>query len=223
MDTVLLTRHNIEYVPHGKKAKVYKDLLKGHPYTPPPTNADRAMELDVEIAQRRNQSRAGCERDSDSDDAEGGAGSTTHEDADVLASLEEALDDLMEEAVEAPILAVEGGAAPPAAGEHVSQGDQDAPAQRIYHGGSWGPFHIVQKLTFGRIGYEATCPYHRGTDTAKKCKHFIGVADVQEMTECEAKIKAWCIASQQYDRKRTHLRHRPALGDLNLAELERNS
>ena len=102
-----------------------------------------------------------------------------------------------------------------------SEGGGQVVRPRRQHGESWGPFHLIQKLTFGRLGYEATCPYHRGTDTAPKCKHFIGVSFVGEMPVCELKIKAWCIASQNYTRKRTHMRHKPAPGDLDGGELDR--
>ena len=70
----------------------------------------------------------------------------------------------------------------------------------------WGQFSIIKKGN----GYQATCPYHKGTDTAPACKHFISFNpnDPTAATQCLNKLMLWCLAAPEWNRKRAHLKLR---------------
>ena len=95
---------------------------------------------------------------------------------------------------------------------------QDTVRIRMRNAEQWGPFQLIRKSQ----GYQATCPFHRGTDTAPRCRHFVSMrseaAEDEEM--CLRILQDWCLAYSHYDRKRTHLRH-PAPAEIpSLSQLD---
>ena len=56
-------------------------------------------------------------------------------------------------------------------------------------------------------GWQATCPFHRGTETAPLCRKMFGGKASPDALLLMA--KAWCVAADQFERKYTHLRHLP--------------
>ena len=75
-----------------------------------------------------------------------------------------------------------------------------------------GVFSLIWKPNAGRFGsWEGTCPFHRGTIAAPRCKKTLGVtAEIGKM-DTELLIKSWCTMAELYDRKYKHLEwiHRP--------------
>ena len=59
-------------------------------------------------------------------------------------------------------------------------------------------------------GWQATCPFHAGTPTAPRCRHWIPAKSRSEEDMRAARVlaKAWCLAYSKYDRKHMHLAHR---------------
>lgn len=57
-------------------------------------------------------------------------------------------------------------------------------------GFKWGPHHIVWKSG----GWEGTCPFHRGTKTAPKCKHWLPVGPDKDSNRELLRVKAWLVA-----------------------------
>ena len=93
-----------------------------------------------------------------------------------------------------------------------------APAQRefrgrAHHGEPWGVFALIFKMQGAHGGFEATCPFHRGTDTAPRCRQFIPMHGPDDHANCKLRAKVWCLAHQFYGRKRRHLRYQPQLDE----------
>lgn len=84
------------------------------------------------------------------------------------------------EPVEPPAAATPDAALPPAAADPLPLAARArAPHPRVGIRESWGPFDGIFKLIEKRSavtdthGWEATCPYHRGTATAPRCRKFL--------------------------------------------------
>ena len=97
---------------------------------------------------------------------------------------------------------------PPAAAPPPPRLPPAAPVVRRGGAGPWGPdgmFRLLRKAQ----GWEARCPYHKGTATAPACKKLCTVPG--NLDEAERLCKEWLVASTAYTRKRTHLawRERP--------------
>ena len=52
---------------------------------------------------------------------------------------------------------------------------------------------------------QATCPYHRGTDTAPKCRRTMAIPTKDGLVATRKALKVWCIMGNDYDRKYVHL------------------
>ena len=94
---------------------------------------------------------------------------------------------------------------------------------RQRRGEEWPPFHFVRKGN----GWEATCPYHRGTDSAPRCRKNIPAAGDTDEDIYKAYLiaKEWCLLAPTHTRKYSHLRDLPTTHrseaelDAELAEL----
>ena len=66
-------------------------------------------------------------------------------------------------------------------------------------------FGIIQKRSSN--GWQATCPFHRGSVTAPLCRKFIPATGPGEgeMAVAKAMAKEWCLHYDRYDRKHKHL------------------
>ena len=101
-----------------------------------------------------------------------------------------------------------------AAGAASGQAELSAEAEmsRIGRGQMWGPFRLIWKFTASSRSIQATCQFHRGTHTAPLCRRTLtvreGKADVTLL-----RLKAWCLAYSQFDRKYTHLAYCPPHAD----------
>ena len=84
--------------------------------------------------------------------------------------------------------------------------------RRLRNADRWGCFLIVYKANNKFGGYQATCPFHEDTDTAKQCKKFLPIEGVHGDADCLVRIKAWCNRAKTFDRKRRHLRFVPGPG-----------
>ena len=82
---------------------------------------------------------------------------------------------------------------------------------RVRRGEAWGVFTFVFKDQGAVGGYEATCPFHQGTATAKTCRKFLPMRSAEDGGACVLRAKAWCLGYQFTDRKRRHLRYDPEL------------
>ena len=106
---------------------------------------------------------------------------------------------------ERPVVAVHGG--------ELAAEDGHANRRRTAVSESCGPrgmFQFIVKRSGGTTGgWQAACPFHRGTPTAPKCRKYIPAASASEEDMQHAKVsaKAWCVAGGSYDRKYKHLRH----------------
>ena len=106
---------------------------------------------------------------------------------------------------ERPVVAVHGG--------ELAAEDGHANRRRTGVSESWGPrgmFQFIVKRSGGTTGgWQAACPFHRGTPTAPKCRKYIPAASASEedMQHAKVRAKAWCVAGGTYDRKYKHLRH----------------
>ena len=126
-------------------------------------------------------------------------------------SLERALEQLMDE--EASFNAPAGDppiTASTAASSSSNTGSAEpppppsgAPPRR---GQAMGVARAGRGKPWGCFGY-ATCPCHRGTDTARACKNFMAMRPEEEDAMCILRLKAWCVAAPQYDRKYTSGSH----------------
>ena len=69
-------------------------------------------------------------------------------------------------------------------------------------------FQFIQKGAGEAAGWQATCPYHKGTPTAPQCRKFIpAISDSDEHMAAALLIaKAWCVAARdpENDRKYKH-------------------
>ena len=84
------------------------------------------------------------------------------------------------------------------------------PRRRQGVGEPWGAnglFQLIVKRSGKSQGWQATCPFHRGTPTAPKCRKFHPASSSSEvdMQRAKATAKAWCLAALQFDRKYKHL------------------
>ena len=83
---------------------------------------------------------------------------------------------------------------PPVASEH---------RRKVGRGEAWGCFSIIWKPNAGKLGaWEGTCPFHRGTDTAPRCKKALNVTADVGRYDTFLLIKKWCVMAQQYTRKK---------------------
>ena len=75
-------------------------------------------------------------------------------------------------------------------------------------GDVWGAFSLIFKVNGQTGGYEATCPFHRGTATAPKCKkwHRMFAGELDHVGAL-LRAKIWCVSAMDYKRKRRHLRY----------------
>ena len=74
---------------------------------------------------------------------------------------------------------------------------------------SWSQFSFIPKPAQGRFGaWEATCPYHRGTESAPKCKKTINMTNASgdEAVKVHKLLQVWCLHSKHYTRKHKHLK-----------------
>ncbi len=90
----------------------------------------------------------------------------------------------------------------------------------LFHGEARGAFKLVFKISGAWGGYEATCPFHRGTETAAKCKKFIPMRHALDHDVCMSRHKGWCLAAQHLSRKGSELRFAPAVAGHDAAMLE---
>ncbi len=69
-----------------------------------------------------------------------------------------------------PAAPLEGGGR-----ERRAAGGVRNPAVRLRQGQPWGEglFSFVEKVSAAGCGYEATCSYHKGTETAPRCRKYI--------------------------------------------------
>ena len=102
---------------------------------------------------------------------------------------------------------------PPPSGAPPRRG-QAMGVARAGHGEPWGCFWFVLKTSGRSRGAQVTCPFHRGTDTAPACKKFMAMRPEEEDVMCILRLKAWCVAAPQYDRKYKRLAHIPRDEDL---------
>ena len=145
-------------------------------------------------------------------------------------SLERALEQLMDEeasfnapAEDPPITASAAASSssntgsaeppPPPSGAPRRRG-QAMGVARAGHGEPWGCFWFVLKTSGRSRGAQVRCPFHRGTDTAPACNMFMAMRPEEEDVMCILRLKAWCVAAPQYDRKYKHLAHIPRDEDL---------
>ena len=74
----------------------------------------------------------------------------------------------------------------------------------------WGCFWFVPKDNIGRHGgFEVTCPFHKGTPSALRCKKFFPMDHALDQDQCQLRMKMWCLVAPERDRKRRHLRFDP--------------
>jgi hypothetical protein len=233
-----LLEQGIACVPHGLKKNIYVDLLAGKPYAPAPKRM--RMLADVELRaialEDRNDGDGGEAGEDDLDFGDGLEGGSLEE------QLEGILDNEGDEDLGIPVPpklpghppspAHAGGSsssssgpsssappplpAPPLPAPPLPPADLALRHVRASKGEPWGPFRIY----WTKGGWEAICPYHRGTETATKCKkfHVVKGDTTEHIDSVRLWIKAWCIAGArpEIDRKWKHLKYDVTPDDMSL-------
>jgi hypothetical protein len=102
----------------------------------------------------------------------------------------------------------------------------EPPAEAFWRHGKgfkWGNFHLTFKRNAGLYGgFQGTCYWHKGTDTALYCKKFIQCPCEDFELQTLNMIKAWCVSAPRYNRKRLHLQwpDKPFFEHIDVAQLE---
>ena len=242
LDQARLAEIGIVEVPHGLTANVYKLMFEGKPYVP----RRRALPLLADVGEVMAIVDA-----SQALGHAGDLGEAPDEDIEFLnehdeyMDLEAALEELLEADLgdfmlhmpppDAPDPAPPAPPVPPLAEEPLAVApwepavaDQIRKAPKAYGvrgrtGEPWGCFWFVFKQNARHGGFQATCPFHRGTDTASQCKKFIAMQSADDKDQCILRAKMWCLSYSRYDRKYAHLGFDPTNEDVDIDadEIER--
>ena len=244
LEPARILEHGIETIPHAQPNQVYIDLQNGKAFTPRGAKRPRLFLVDRDRGGRQAALPAPCPPGpappaAAADDLEENQEEDSLEDTggECGISLEEWLESILEEEHPSPPASAPPSPVPPpppappparpppplggemVAASAVAPIERPGSMRRSGHGEPWGPFSLLY-IAAGSGAWQATCPWHKGTSSAPRCKHQEGIrAKDGERGDALAKLraKAWCIAGARPDikTKRQHLRFRVAESDLN--------